>query len=119
MRRAKSPANDRGQLAHLFPNVKCSSIHIEQSYLLSTLSPEAIYADCIQELRLAAFNKIWGHTDGWGILDVLHNFGALCDDPIIETGKRIDCNRVAWKIVGSASRVTDWFTHSTPPEEKE
>jgi hypothetical protein len=68
---AKLCANDLGRLSHLFPDLNRDGIHIEQSQLLATLSPNAIHTYLCQESYLSRLEKIRHHADGWRILNVL------------------------------------------------
>ena len=51
------------------PDLKCRGIHIKQSYLLATLSAEAVDADCCQHANLSSLDQVWSHADGWRILN--------------------------------------------------
>ena len=94
MRWANLLANDLGHSAHLLPNSNCRHIHIEQTHLVSTLSPETIDADCIQESSLSGFNQVRRHAHGWCILDVLHLFRTLRDDLIVQRSLSMFRNEV-------------------------
>jgi len=83
-RGAELCANDLWGLAHLFPDLNRHRIHIKQSKLLATLSPNAIHTYLRQEGYLSRLEKVRHHADGWRILNVLDVIRTLRNDLVVQ-----------------------------------
>ena len=57
------------------------------------------------------------HADSWRILNVLHVFGALRDDLIVERYGNVLCDQVFEEIVRGGTGVELPIVHSAPRRE--
>jgi hypothetical protein len=97
--RATLRTDDFWRFSHLFPDLHRRCIHIEKSYLLATLSPMAIDADCRQEARLSRLEQVRSHTDGRSILNVLNVIRTLRDDLVVQIREGLIRDEAAQKII--------------------
>jgi hypothetical protein len=81
------------------PNLKCRGIHIEQSYLLATLSAKTVDADCCQEAHLSRFEQVRSHADGWRILNVLNVIRTLRNDLVVQIRDGLIRDKAAQEII--------------------
>src|SRR5947209_14254078 len=91
---------------HRLPDLKCNSVHVEQPHLISAFAGLSIDADCRQKFELFRFDQVLPHTDGWGILDILHFLCTLSDDLVIQCSSRMSRIEIEQQIVrcmGSSS----------------
>lgn len=119
MRRANLRANDFGCFPHLLPDPTRRCIHIKQAYLLATLTPKAIDADCPQEARLSRLEQVRSHAHGGSILDVLHVLRALRNDLIAQNCRGVFRDKAAKKIIRRGTGVILQGAHAAPRMESQ
>jgi hypothetical protein len=112
--RANLGTNDFRRFSHFFPDLHRHCIHIEKSYLLATVSPKAIDANCRQEARLSRLEQVRSHADGRRILNVLNVIRTLRNDLVVQIWDRLIRDKAAQKIIRGGTRVIFQGAHSTP-----